>query len=625
MPAPLYQGIMASTRAMAPGAAPGAPVDTTAPFLPEGLQNYLNRPTPVDVLDKYYSILVGGTQAPEPKEPLPPMDPYTNPGLTAADFLPGRTEFPSMPPPTPVSTELPISEPGDTKYTTPVAAPLDSTMFAIKQKGGNWKAGNRDPDVANGEERWSPESYVNRIKHAARLRDPNRLREYIQTDLESIERTKNYKEGDPLRQQRLDDLEYRIKHDERDLAIHEWLDTKRVNYIKNEMGTAQDPLLELAERGIRHIPIDQPGREWEKNIEWMNERRKKYGYPPSEYDEPTAKSSWELRSEMALDRMSLGEYKEKYPKDIDPWMEKAPDNTIINMMPKHLGLGRLGIEHIIDSMRDMGNPDPTGGVPDRFNLDAKDFKKMSVPQMVERVSEFDAWRINEIAEANAKLANNAATEVISEYDNGSKWVEIGPNDKSTEEDVKMALGYEGDTMGHCVGGYCEDVIEGKTRIYSLRDSKGEPHVTIEMKRETPFDERAEEYDRIRQELHDEYWEAILNGEMTSADIDMIADEKARKIQEEGGRGQWVIYQVKGKGNAKPVDKYIPMVQDFILKNKYDVVGDIEHTDLNYFHSLSKSIRDKILAKFPGFDREYITDQELEQAYSNDLNSTDFLP
>ena len=44
-----------------------------------------------------------------------------------------------------------------------------------------------------------------------------------------------------------------------------------------------------------------------------------------------------------------------------------------------------------------------------------------------------------------------------------------------------ALKYEGDTMGHCVGGYCPDVLEGHSRIFSLRDAKGEPHVTVETK------------------------------------------------------------------------------------------------------------------------------------------------
>lgn len=40
---------------------------------------------------------------------------------------------------------------------------------------------------------------------------------------------------------------------------------------------------------------------------------------------------------------------------------------------------------------------------------------------------------------------------------------------------------EGDLMGHCVGGYCHSVSSGSSFIYSLRDPKNKPHVTIELK------------------------------------------------------------------------------------------------------------------------------------------------
>lgn len=42
------------------------------------------------------------------------------------------------------------------------------------------------------------------------------------------------------------------------------------------------------------------------------------------------------------------------------------------------------------------------------------------------------------------------------------------------------LAQEGSLMGHCVGSYCHEVESGLTRIYSLRDSKNQPHVTLEV-------------------------------------------------------------------------------------------------------------------------------------------------
>jgi hypothetical protein len=41
-------------------------------------------------------------------------------------------------------------------------------------------------------------------------------------------------------------------------------------------------------------------------------------------------------------------------------------------------------------------------------------------------------------------------------------------------------------MGHCVGGYCDVVRSGGTSIYSLRDPKGHPHVTIEVDGDPPI-------------------------------------------------------------------------------------------------------------------------------------------
>lgn len=46
-----------------------------------------------------------------------------------------------------------------------------------------------------------------------------------------------------------------------------------------------------------------------------------------------------------------------------------------------------------------------------------------------------------------------------------------------------ALDFESEYMGHCVGkgGYDEGVKKGTTKIYSIRDERGEPHCTIEVR------------------------------------------------------------------------------------------------------------------------------------------------
>lgn len=73
------------------------------------------------------------------------------------------------------------------------------------------------------------------------------------------------------------------------------------------------------------------------------------------------------------------------------------------------------------------------------------------------------------------------------------------------------LRYEGQEMGHCVGGYGDKVRSGNSIIVSLRDDSNEPHVTIE------FDTR------------------------TGSTI-----------------------QIRGKGNAEPTPKYQKLITEYAL-------------------------------------------------------------
>lgn len=113
--------------------------------------------------------------------------------------------------------------------------------------------------------------------------------------------------------------------------------------------------------------------------------------------------------------------------------------------------------------------------------------------------------------------------------------------------ISEGLGAEGDAMGHCVGGYCDDVLSRGTKIYSLRDAKGRPHVTIEV-RPGRNDVRALE-EAVRQQLSEPF---------------VPAPE---------------IVQIKGKGNAAPVADYLPFVQDFVRSGKWGRVGDLRNTGL----------------------------------------------
>ena len=131
------QNAAARMAAMAPASevTDQGPIDTTAPFLPESVSNFIGRyaadnVSPVDMLGKYYSVISGGVISPEPKE-VEKVDPYTNPGLTEEEKRMGVT--PSFQPPTldTDSTSLPAAEQLPTKTALP-AQPQSTDDFIMR-------------------------------------------------------------------------------------------------------------------------------------------------------------------------------------------------------------------------------------------------------------------------------------------------------------------------------------------------------------------------------------------------------------------------------------------------------------------------------------------------------------
>jgi hypothetical protein len=162
----------------------------------------------------------------------------------------------------------------------------------------------------------------------------------------------------------------------------------------------------------------------------------------------------------------------------------------------------LGFDHLLDELRNATNP--ASGLPRELLIDPKSLDRLSVPQAVERVAKINDWRAAQKVEASQAIANNPASHLLKEYPHsdampnpkGLRWVElkqptelpegwkqkpngdfIMPDGKITstgpsERSLQDALKYEGDTMGHCVGGYCDDVASGKSRIFSRRGTRG---------------------------------------------------------------------------------------------------------------------------------------------------------
>jgi hypothetical protein len=118
-------------------------------------------------------------------------------------------------------------------------------------------------------------------------------------------------------------------------------------------------------------------------------------------------------------------------------------------------------------------------------------------------------------------------EVVHQFENGFTIVRVPSEDLEVEGSAGK--------MGHCVGGYCDKVEAGEMIVFSLRDRKNEPHATIEV---------------------------LLSGDHTYSPP-----------------MESTIGQIKGKGNAPPVEKYRPMIKAWLETTDYDYKDSEDYLDL----------------------------------------------
>jgi hypothetical protein len=205
-------------------------------------------------------------------------------------------------------------------------------------------------------------------------------------------------------------------------------------------------------------------------------------------------------------------------------------------------------------------------------------------QAVRRTAEYD----QELA-AKANAAKAAAREglpVYKEYPEGYRWVELNkPGSFSAESEAMghSVRGYEPPTghpdwvegsgdrgsLNYGLGGW-EAIKSGKAKVYSLVDSKGVPHTTVEV---------GANNNQLRREDLLPYKEAALeeakklpNG-YTEHDLNDIEIRMAR--QNMPAR----INQIKGKSNAAPNQEYLPFVQDFVKSGQWSGIRDIQNAGL----------------------------------------------
>ena len=252
----------------------------------------------------------------------------------------------------------------------------------------------------------------------------------------------------------------------------------------------------------------------------------------------------------------------------NPWISKVnPETPVYTSFTSD-----LGFDHIMDVLRE----DLTAG-----RIRPEQMNKISISDAVRRTSEYDR---DLAAKMNAsRAAAREGLPTYREYPEGYKWIQLNKPGSFAQESEAMGhsvRGYEppkghpdwsegsgeqgSSSYGH--GGW-EAIKSGKAKVYSLVDSKGAPHATVEVKQigMTPEQRRYKVG----------FLAAQLEKEGQTAEN---ALRQAEKIYPEESKES--ISQIKGKGNRAPNEEYLPYIQDFVRGSKWSDVRELQNAGLS---------------------------------------------
>jgi hypothetical protein len=362
-----------------------------------------------------------------------------------------------------------------------MSSPLRS--YVVKPKGGNWIAGSI-------EEGLKP------------LKRPVDTTTSLGPILERYGLTREQLLETPLPERLRMYDEFLDPGKKTDLAVNKWVDTKLSKYIRNEMGTPEDPVRALAERGILHVDpergLDYSPRDVVRNRMAADSmvRTPTLDSPGTRMGLMPAAREWEDATDALIVPRSAGDltagankspYWEtsltaEHRLQQDPWLAKTPPETPVYQLNEELR-GQLGLDHLVDELK--FSLDPTSGLPDNLRFNVKDIDKITVPQAVERVSKINAWRAEQAAQAEkaGMMQNLTATPRMADEGlqlsfvdkPGATWVDI-PDTVMDEKGMPTCT-----SIGKA-GGWCtqnkwaaESYGSGPNRLTTLLDTEGRPH------------------------------------------------------------------------------------------------------------------------------------------------------
>lgn len=404
-------------------------------------------------------------------------------------------------------------------------------------------------------------------------------------------------------------------------ATNGWLDGPFSNYLKKDFASENDIVRQLADQGITHGSVEQmldPNFGPQDLAAYARAARAGAGhiqpksmasFVPRQMATTEAGKNWENLA----DTTALPTNKQSMHIDerlANPWADRLGDNDVVHKMAgaedTDLGVGSI-ITHFMEAMEDgtlkpedlkqMGMEKAVRFVHGRNQAKEAAF----IDEMMEtgRSPAYMGTRVKDGADGSfltelslPKELTDDMKKLVRQNEDGT-WSALTPSGKVMQRRIRPGeesplvdviedspekallggmLGHEGRTMKHCVGGYCDEVAGGNTRVISMRGPDGQSHVTMDiqqgitddvykqgLKAQDDYTEYADSLDRRDTPLDFMEWLEENRPELLKYGPELFEGPTTPKIS-----------QVYGQANSAPKPEYLPLVQDLIKNSGYDI-------------------------------------------------------
>lgn len=263
----------------------------------------------------------------------------------------------------------------------------------------------------------------------------------------------------------------------------QWANSNLKKYIKNEMGTENDPM-------FNHDDIHLPYHDLIHNSDRLDV------YPDVNYSKPTQnilsqkayglndnllkKASWENLTDSMIEPKTIPLLRDEYK---EPWMENAPKSTLVNRLKSNLygsdygDADPLGFSHLLDHI----DRKLTSG-----ELSPEDLKRSPVDLIAKQMGDERVRNEQYVVPTPTKVAD---------FPSGNSMVKLDKPGQFAKESDAMShsvRGYEptDGTIGAGKGGHDNygtgtlgygAIQNGTAEVHSLRDPNGISLATIESK------------------------------------------------------------------------------------------------------------------------------------------------